>query len=169
MKKEAARIVGMGGGFVALAVMFQASPAFMPGIGLLLSPFSTLPVALSAFLSPCSGLISLLASIFILLFISPQEAIIFILTTGPLGLVLGICYRKGVFISILAAAGTIFTGICLLIYAAGVAAFGGLTPGNVSLPAFCIFILFSLCYSYIWTLMLKFFVKLLKKIGDISI
>ncbi|MDG5789891.1 hypothetical protein QA612_20760 [Evansella sp. AB-P1] len=50
-----AKFVCYGGILTAIAVIFQASPVFLPVIGLALSPFSTLPIAIAAFLKIICG------------------------------------------------------------------------------------------------------------------
>jgi hypothetical protein len=89
-----ARLVSIGGIFAAFAILLQSSPVFLPGIGLLLSPFASLPIALASAASIYLGIITMLSSASILLLISPQEAVIFLLATGLLGLVLGASYNK---------------------------------------------------------------------------
>lgn len=160
---SSAQIVSIGSIFTALAVLFHSSPVFLPGIGLVLSPFATLPIALAAVASTYLGITALFSSAFILLFISPEEAVIFLLATGPLGLALGASYNKAFVQSIAITAGTLFIGINILTYVAGIAAFGGLTPSSSLIITAFIFLLFALFYSAIWVFILRFFVDILKR------
>ena len=71
----------------ALATMFQATGNLVPGIGLLISPFSTLPI-FCYFYSIREGILSYILTIFLLFIIEPSELIVFPFTTGLLGLAL---------------------------------------------------------------------------------
>jgi hypothetical protein len=155
-KKSSAKTVTIGGAMTALAVLFQSAPVFLPSAGLALSPFSTLPIALAAIASPISGFISHLASSLLLLLISPQEAVIFFLTTGPLGLVLGTSFRQKAVFSAVIGAVALFVGIFTLTNAAGIAAFGGLTPDTAPSIETLIYLLFSIVYSSVWVFLLRF-------------
>lgn len=166
---SSARIVSIGGIFSALAVVFQSSPVFLPGIGLALSPFATLPIALAALASTYSGIIALFASALILLFISPQEAAIFLLTTGPLGFALGASYNKGFLKSLAVTGGVLFIGVNILTHVIGIAAFGDLTPDSSLITAAFIFMLFAPFYSCIWIFILNLFVNLLKRTKQFNI
>ena len=70
-----------------LATMFQAAGNLVPGIGLLISPFSTLPI-FAIFYSIREGILSYILTIFLLFIIEPSELIVFPFTTGLLGLAL---------------------------------------------------------------------------------
>jgi len=169
-QREIAQIVSMGGIFTTLTVMFQATPVLLPSIGLLFSPLSTLPVALSAMYSVFSGTLTLLSGTVILLFISPQEAVIFLLTTGPLGLALGIQLNKGTSTiqTLIVSATTLFLGINVLTHVVGIAAFGGLTHSFSIYLTAMVFILFSLGYTSIWMFLLKHLLKSLLGIKQFS-
>lgn len=164
-----ARIVAYGGILTALSVLFHSAPVFLPGIGLALSPFATLSIALAAVASTYSGVIAWFASAIILLLISPQEAVIFLLTTGPLGLVLGAGYNKRIVPSAAAAGGTLFVGINLLKHVAGIAVFGSMTPNDSLLTEAFIFLLFAAVYSIIWLFILRLIISLLLKTGQFEI
>lgn len=166
---NSASLVSKGGILTALAVLLQSSPVFLPGAGMMLSPFSTLPVALAASMSVYAGILTLLSSAALLLLISPQEAIIFLSATGPLGLALGAFYKKGTISTIAAAGATLFIGINILIHAAGIAAFGGLTPDSSLVFSTLIYLIFSFIYSAFWVLILKLFSRFLKRTGQSSL
>ncbi|MDF2686991.1 MAG: hypothetical protein K0S55_2174 [Clostridia bacterium] len=143
-----------------LAVIFQASPVFLPAIGLLISPFSTLPVMLAAMYSIYSGILSFICGGIILFFISPQEAIIFLFTTGLLGLILGITLKRSFLFSWFISSVALFIGIILMTYTIGMTAFTEFAEQFPIYITFIIFILFSFIYSGAWILAAK---KILKR------
>ena len=161
------KLISIGGTFVALTVLFHSAPVFLPGVGLFLSPFATLPIALAAIISVYLGITSLFASAFVLLLISPQEAIILLITTGPLGLALGINYSKGLVQALTVSTCTLFLGINLLTFVIGIPAFGNMTSNFSMFTAVFVYLVFSLVYSGIWVLVLKSIVQLLEKTKQI--
>ncbi|PKJ54060.1 hypothetical protein [Bacillus sp. SN10] len=95
----------------ALAAMFQAAGNLIPGIGLFISPFATLPIFLAVCYSIREGVLSYILTILLLFIIEPSELIVFPFTTGLLGIALGLSFiqfkRRIWVIS--------FSTICLLI------------------------------------------------------
>ena len=163
------QFVTIGGILTALTVMFQSSPVFLPAIGLTLSPFSTMPIAIAAVLSIYLGAAVLLSSTLILIIMSPQEALILLFTTGLLGTILGLLlYRKGRFLSIIVCAVTLTLGMLVLTYIVAVPGFVEIA-GSLSLPLIILtFFLFSLIYVSIWKIFLRKFVELLIRIKVIE-
>ncbi len=151
-----ARFVSVGGMLTTLAVIFQSAPVFLPIVGLAFSPISTMPIALAAYLNISLGIVVYLSTAFILTIIYIQEAIIFVFTTGLLGLGIGtLLYRKGTIASIIFSSILLSLGMLLLTYFVGIALFGNITiPARIPLTLF-IFFTFSLLYSTIWCLVLK--------------
>jgi hypothetical protein len=151
---EKAKIVCFGGLFSALAVLLQSAPVFFPGFGLAISPFSTLPAALAAAVSPATGIISYLCAGGILFLINVQEAVIFIFATGILGLVLGLLQKRGVFIRAFAGGLALFIGLAVLYRGLKIEVFGPITgtAGELILP---VFLLFSEAYALLWSFGLK--------------
>jgi hypothetical protein len=149
----------------ALTVMLQSSPVFLPTIGLALSPFSTIPIAIAAVLNTYLGVAVLFTSTLILIIMSPQEGLILLFATGLLGTIIGIMlYRKGIFISILVSAVALTVGMFVLTYLVAVPGFVEIT-GSFSLPlTLLFFFLFSLIYVSIWSIILRKFVTLLIRI-----
>ena len=87
--------IGLGGILTSITVILQSAPVFLPIIGLILSPFSTLPVALAALINVYLGLGVFTSSLFILLIVSIQEGAIFLFATGILlELYLVICFLE---------------------------------------------------------------------------
>ena len=75
----------------ALATMFQAAGNLIPGIGLFISPFATLPI-FGYLLLYSRGVLSYLLTILLLFIIEPSELIVFPFTTGLLGIALGLSF-----------------------------------------------------------------------------
>lgn len=163
-KKNSAQIVCFGGILSALAVLFQSSPIFLPVFGMLLSPFATLPIAAAAASSASTGVISFLSATVIISFISPQEGVIFFLTTGSFGLVLGLCHngKKAVHCIAISAA-ALFTGINILMRIAGIASFSSINLNMPLIIEIFVLVIFSLLYSCLWLLILNLVVRLIKK------
>jgi hypothetical protein len=159
------QIISLGGLLTAFTVLLQAAPVFLPAFGLAISPLNTLPIALASILNYILGITVLFSSVFILLLLSPQEAIILLCTTGLLGVVLGVLiYRKGKLISILASAVALSIGMIFLTYIAAIPSFVELTV-TLNFPVVIVlYFLFSLSYVSIWSLCCRKFVKRLVKI-----
>lgn len=159
-----ARFISIGGILTTFSVLFQSAPIFLPAIGMALSPLSTLPIALAAYLNISLGIIVLFASALILIFISIQESAIFLFATGLIGIVIGtLLHRKGIKISILFSAIALSLGMIFLTYIAGIPVFGNFTNSISTSISLLIFITFSLIYVSIWSICLrKFFIFLIK-------
>ena len=155
-EKNIVRFICVGGVLTAVTVLFQSAPVFLPAIGLALSPLSTLPVVIAAVSSISLGFSVFFASAFILAFVSTQETIIFLLTTGILGIAIGaLLFRKGIAISICVSSVTLSLGIAFLTYIAGVPSFVEFM-GSLSIPfASLIFFSFSLVYASAWNMGLR--------------
>lgn len=163
-KMNIVRFISIGGILTTIAVLFQSAPVFLPAIGMALSPLSTLPIALAAYLNISLGITVLFSSVLILVFVSVQEALILLCTTGLLGIVLGILYKKKLLVSILFTVLALSIGMIILTYIIGISAFGDFTS-SLSIPiTILFFILFSLIYAIIWNILLKRFVLYLIKI-----
>jgi len=157
-----ARAISTGGIFTALACILQSSPVWLPGAGLFLSPFATLPAALAAIMSIPLGVVVYLASAFLLMVISPQEAAIFLLATGLLGLFLGIGHRKEMLHRILISGTALFIGLLFLTHLALIPVFGGMTPRSLW-AEFLVYLPFSLLYAALWAYIMRFAVSRLGK------
>ncbi len=166
MKKiNIVQLVCIGGVLTSITVLFQSAPVFFPTIGLAISPFSTLPVAIAAVVNVFLGLSVFISSAFILFIVSPQEAIILLFTTGILGITLGsLLYRKGILVTLLASAASLVLGIILLTYVVAIPSFVEVT-GSFSFPfMLLIFSVFSLIYVSIWYKSLKKLTKLIMRL-----
>lgn len=134
-----------------IAAILQSAGGIFPGIGMLISPFSTAPITISMLFNPMYGLLSYFLTIFLLLLIQPSELIVFPFTTGAMAIGIGlglILYNKlwkvitfsSMFLSI---------GICLLLY---LFQFPVLGPFLMEFKVWNVLIihLFSLIYCWIW-------------------
>lgn len=155
----------IGGMLTAIAVLFQSAPIFLPAIGLALSPFSTLPIAIATIINFFLGLTVFLSSAFLLTIVSLQETMIFCFTTGLLGIVVGaLLYRKKFIISTLCSSIALSLGMVFLTYIIGIPSFVEFTS-SLSIPiTLLIFFLFSLIYSGIWTVVLRKYLDYFNKI-----
>ena len=158
------RFISIGGILTTIAVLFQSAPIFLPTVGMALSPLSTLPIAISAYLNMSLGISVLISSALILIFISIEETLILLFTTGLLGLILGLLYRRKLIISILGTAITLSIGMVILTYIIGISAFGDFTESLSLSVTLIIFVAFSIIYATIWNLCLKRFIQYLIKI-----
>jgi hypothetical protein len=134
-----------------IAAILQAAGGVIPGIGMLISPFSSAPIIISVLIFPLYGILSYFLTIFLLLLIQPSELIIFPFTTGAMAIGIGfglILFNKvwkvisfsSLFLSI---------GICLLLYLLQIPVLG---PFLIEFRVINILIiyLFSLVYCWIW-------------------
>jgi hypothetical protein len=153
--KVNAQIIAVGGICSTLSVILQLAPIYFSGLGLLLSPLSSLPVIFAALNSVVCGSFSYLCTGLIILIISPHESVIFLLTTGLFGLVLGINYNKKFITAVIMSGSVLFSGINILIYFIGVAAFGDALTDIPLHIAEIIILIFSFIYSVIWMVILK--------------
>ena len=164
-KMNIVRFISIGGILTTIAVIFQSAPIFLPALGMALSPFSTLPIALAAYFNISLGITVLFSSVFILIFVSIEEALILLFTTGLLGIVLGFVYKKNFIVSIISTTITLTIGMILLTFIVGISAFGDFTR-SLSIPiTILVFIIFSFIYAIIWNIGFKKFILYLIKIN----
>lgn len=158
------RYISVGGLLASLTVLFQSAPVFLPVIGMVLSPFSTLPIAIAAATNIFLGIMVLITSVLLLLFISTQEAMILLFTTGLLGIAMGaLLYRKGIFVTILISTIALSIGMILLTYVAVIPAFLDFTADIQRPVVLLIYSVFSVIYVTVWVMMLRKFAKYLIK------
>lgn len=168
-KMNIVRFICIGGLLTTVTVLFQSAPVFLPAIGLALSPFSTLPVAIAAVFNISLGFSVLFLSSLILVLFNIQEAIILLFTTGALGIVIGtLLYRKGIFISIVISSIVLSLGMICLTYIIRVSGFTDLTSSLSISLTFLSFFVFSLVYAIIWNICFKKFMDYLIKINLIN-
>nr|WP_295685243.1 hypothetical protein [uncultured Lachnoclostridium sp.] len=159
------RFVCIGGMLTAFTVLFQSAPVFLPALGLALSPFSTLPIAIAAVSNILLGFTVYFASVTILTLVSMQESMILLFTTGLLGLMIGaLLYRKKILLSTIFSSIALSLGIVVLTYIVSMSAFTDFAS-SLSIPfTLVIFFSFSLVYSSIWNVCLRKLIGYLMKI-----
>ncbi|WP_041703426.1 hypothetical protein [Lachnoclostridium phytofermentans] len=164
-KMNIGMFICFGGILTTIAILFQSAPVFLPAIGLALSPFSTLPIAIAAVSNISLGFAVFFSSALILVIVSTKEAIILLFTTGLLGIVIGsFLYRKGIAISILFSSIALSLGMVFLTYIVGIPAFAELSNSLSTPLIIIIFLSFSLVYASIWSIGLRKFIRYLIKI-----
>ncbi|WP_134701245.1 hypothetical protein [Ammoniphilus sp. YIM 78166] len=135
----------------SIAAMLQ-SAGILTGIGYILSMMSTGPLVLASLLSVRIGVMTYFVTLFLLALFQPSELLVFLFTTGLLGLSLGIGlkYLKRRLFIIPFAALCLTLGISMLLYGFQFPILGpSVTPyfnSRVILGTFA----FSLLYSWIW-------------------
>lgn len=140
--------ITLAGLLTAITVILHAAPVFLPVVGLALSPLSSLPVIIGALLFADRVLPMFLAAAALLLLINVQEAIIFLLATGPLGLTAALVavsdiplWRKSLIPTSL-----LTCGILLLIFLVGLPGLQNIVS-SLSIIILLAIILFSFIYS----------------------
>lgn len=160
------RLICFGGFFTAMTVTFQSAPVFLPGIGMILSPISTMPIAIAASLNLTLGLSVFLASGLVLSAFSPEEAAIFFFATGLLGIVMGsLLYRKGMMISITSSGVALSLGLMVLTYLIGIPSFIEFSNQFQVWSIILIFFVFSVMYASLWNIFLR---KLIRHLRDVT-
>jgi hypothetical protein len=136
-----------------IAAILQSAGGIIPGVGMLISPFSSAPIIISVLISPSYGILSYTLTIFLLLLIQPSELIIFPFTTGAMaiGLGFGLILFNKVWKVISFSSIFLCIGVCLLLY---LFHFPVLGPFLMEFSIWNILIIyfFSLVYCTIWTL-----------------
>lgn len=78
----------------SLAVVLQVAPLLIPIIGVSISALSTLPVVLAVYSNVIIGILVYIVAGVLISFWSVPQSLMFIFTSGILGLSLGICMKK---------------------------------------------------------------------------
>jgi hypothetical protein len=135
-----------------IAAILQSAGGIIPGVGMLISPFSTAPIIISVLISPSYGILSYILTIFLLLLIQPPELIIFPFTTGAtaIGIGFGLILFNKVWKVISFSSLFLSIGICLLLY---LLQFPVLGPFLIEFSIWNVLIIYllSLVYCWIWT------------------
>ncbi|MDQ1004598.1 dolichyl-phosphate-mannose--protein O-mannosyl transferase [Neobacillus niacini] len=147
-----------------IAAILQAAGGVIPGIGMLISPFSTAPIIISVLILPSYGILSYLLTIFLLLLIQPSELFVFPFTTGAMaiGIGLGFVLFSKLWKVITFSSLFLCIGICLLLY---VFQFPVLGPFLIEFRVLNIFIIYSFSLVYCW-LWIELVLRLLPKITN---
>lgn len=152
-------VLVISGLLAALAAVFQSAGGLFPGVGYLISPFSTLPIAVAACLSPVSGFFAYITAIGLLFMLQPGELFIFPFTTGLLGLAIGISMKvlKRRLPVVLLSGTALFMGICFVAFVLRFPIFG--PSSAIGLSTLSILISFSFFYSFLWAEISRFFIR----------
>jgi hypothetical protein len=147
-----------------IAAIFQSAGGWIPGIGMLISPFSSAPIIFSMLIGLSYGFLCYFLTIFLLLLLQPSELIVFPFTTGIMGIGIGLSLLvvNRIWKAVILSAIFLTSGICFLLY--GVR-FPILGPFLIEFNMWNILIifLFSLVYCWLWT---ELFLRLLPRIID---
>ena len=168
MNKNAAQTICQCGLLTALAVLLQSAPVFLPFLGMAISPLATLPVALAATRSGAMGVSSLAAATLILCAVSPQEAAVFVCSTGLLGFNLGLLHSRRMALVVPAAGLALYGGILALGYVFSIPVMGYLTPQAPSTPTALILLAFSLLSAALWTWLMRLVTNFLVKLKSLK-
>jgi len=150
--RRAAR-VGM---LVGLTIALQLAPAMLPGAGLALSAFSTLPIYILALGAPGEGLVGLAAAAAAVATIRPGGALLLAFMTGPIGLALGWTAHAGwrLHWRILLATTAETAGLMALGGITGALPFSRLLSSAGPRAEVAAALGFSLIYSFLWAAVL---------------
>lgn len=164
-KKNLRKFVSYGGLLSTITVIFQTAPIFFPPIGLLLSPFSTLPIAVATSSSISLGISIFISSSIIISIISLQEYLIFCFTTGLLGIIIGtFINRCNVVVSIIASTISLTLGIIILTYLINIDSFSDFAKSIPPIIVILIYFVFSFIYSIISNIIINKILKYLNRI-----
>ncbi|MFS0821794.1 hypothetical protein [Bacillus sp. 1P02SD] len=146
----------------SIAVIFQSAGIFT-GIGYTLSMMSTGPLVLASLMSLRIGLMTYFVTVFLLALLQPSELLVFIFTTGLLGLSLGIGlkYVKKSILIILFSGSCLTLGISLLLYGLKFPILGPSITSHFNSMVVIGTFAFSLLYSWIWKVVSIYVFKVL--------
>lgn len=135
-----------------LATFLQSAGGYLPGVGFLISPFTTLPILIITIISIRYGTLSFILTAILLLLIEPSELFIYPFTTGVLGLSLGTGYRLlYLYWKVLALSGCLLSlGIYFPLYVLGFPVFGSTIVSTVNIYIIIFIFVFSVLYTAIW-------------------
>ncbi len=147
-----------------IAALLQSAGGYLPGVGLLISPFATLPILICIMFSLPMGVMSYLLTILLLFILMPSELIVFPFTTGLLAIGIGAAFfffKKS--ISIITVGGLVLTiGILILLYLFRFPVLGPVASTSFSFLTTGGIFLFAFLYSWLWVEMGLFFFKRVK-------
>lgn len=156
----------LGSIFACIAAILQAAGGFLPGIGYLLSPLATAPILLCSMFSIPFGVMSYFLTIMLLFILQPTELIIFLFTTGLLGLGIGASFYF--FRKRLSIIGTgvilLMLGIMSLLFIFHFPVLGPVVSVSFSFLTTGSIFLFAFIYSWLWVEIALIIFKRLKMI-----
>lgn len=150
-ERRKSRNLCFGALLAALAAIIQISPLYFPFVGISLSAFSTLPIAIAAYLKESTGAMTYLISSILIAFWSPPQAVIFLCISGLLGLILGILMKRKFswYLVVGLSALSLLMGLFVVSKIIGLPVFPWLAGTN-RIYFFPLVIFFSCLYSFIW-------------------
>lgn len=149
----------------SIAVILQSAGVFT-GIGFLFSMMSTGPLVLASLLSVRIGLMTYSITAVLLMLVQPSELLVFLFTTGLLGVSLGVglkYFQRTVWIISFAAL-CLTLGISLLLYVFQFPILGPSISSQFSIPVILGTFAFALLYSWMWKVISMSMIKSLTKI-----
>jgi hypothetical protein len=141
----------MGALLGSIAVIFQSAGIFT-GVGYIISMMTTGPIVLATLLSVRIGCLTYLVTILLLAIVQPSELLVFLFTTGLLGLSLGIglVYLKRTLLILSFSALSLTLGISLLLYVVKFPILGPSVSSDLNVVVSLSTFAFSFLYSWIW-------------------
>lgn len=136
-----------------MAALLQAAGLF-PGLGYLFSMLATGPIILATIMSIRIGLITYVLTTLLLVIIQPTEVLVFLFTTGLLGIGLGIGFKllKRRILVTISGACSLAIGIVILLYLFQFPILGPSLTGQLHVLVSVAILSFCLLYSWIWML-----------------
>ncbi len=160
------KIIVIGVIMAMIATVVQSIPAFLSQAFALLTIFSALPIYTAARTNPYAGVVAYLATVLLVLFVDPHEALSFLFTNGVVGFSLGICcnrkLKKLTTLGGSSAALAVTSGI--LNYGLGYPFLGVSIPGILPVQL-VLLLLFSFVYNFIYLVFADFVYKKIKSSG----
>lgn len=145
----------LAGMLAGLAAVLQLGPVWWPGGGYVLAMAATLPVAVGVALRPYRCNWFVLVSCVLIGMFAVEELFVFMMTTGPLGVLLGLTIRRPAWQSVLASALGLAWGMLLLPGLAGIYPWGGVERGWTHEFTALAYGGFALGYSSLWVLLFR--------------
>lgn len=161
-----ARTTAILGLFTAFTVLLAGSGLYLPVAGKILCHFATLFVAAATAMTIRGGVLSLLASTLLLLWLAAKQAPVLLLADGPLGLIIGwgIATGQSRWRVILLASFVLAGGAALLSSLLGIPVFAGLTQGVESVYVPLALVIYGIIYSWAWVVVIAEFLQGLQRI-----
>lgn len=135
----------------AVAAIFQ-SAGLIAGIGYLFSMLATGPIIMATILSVRIGVLTYILTTLLLVIIQPTEVIVFLFTTGLLGVSLGIGFKvlKQKTLVTIAGGVSLAVGIMMLLYLFQFPILGPQVTSDASVTVILGILSFCLLYSWLW-------------------
>jgi hypothetical protein len=135
----------------AIAAILQSAGLF-GGLGYAFSILATGPIVLATVISARIGFLTYVVTAMLLIFLQPSEVLIFVFTTGLLGVSLGGGFKLAKNLTSVTITGglSLASGILILLYLFQFPVLGPALSSKISGSVTIGVIVFSLLYSFIW-------------------